>query len=69
MSDQFSTIVIVGATSGLGEGFVRRFHAQGKQVIAIGRRLERLESLQNELSGLHIKQVMALVWVLVFWKG
>ena len=57
MSDQFKTILIVGATSGLGEGFVRRFHAQGKKVIATGRRVERLRALQKELSGLEIKQV------------
>ena len=57
MSDQFKTVLIVGATSGLGEGFVRRFHAQGKKVIATGRRVERLQALQKELSGLEIKQV------------
>lgn len=57
MSDQFRTILIVGATSGLGEGFVRRFHAQGKKVIATGRRIERLQALQKELPGLEIKQV------------
>ena len=57
MSDQFKTILIIGATSGLGEGFARRFHAQGKKIIATGRRLERLQALQEELPGLEIKQV------------
>lgn len=37
MSANFKTISVLGATSGLGEAFVRRFHAQGKKVIAAGR--------------------------------
>lgn len=57
MSKNFSTIAIIGATSGLGEGFVRRFHAQGKTVIATGRRIDRLQALQKELSGLEIQQM------------
>ena len=57
MSKNISTIAIIGATSGLGEGFVRRFHAQGKNVIATGRRLERLQALQKELPGLQIQQM------------
>ncbi|KAL8923369.1 MAG: hypothetical protein Q9208_004639 [Pyrenodesmia sp. 3 TL-2023] len=52
MSDKFATIVIIGATSGLGEGIARRFHAQGKKVIVTGRRQDRLEVLEKELSGL-----------------
>lgn len=57
MSDNFTTILIVGASSGLGEGFARRFHAQGKKVIATGRRLDRLQSLQSQLPGLAIHQM------------
>jgi short-subunit dehydrogenase involved in D-alanine esterification of teichoic acids len=47
-----NTVLIIGATSGIGAGLARRLHAQGKKVIATGRRLERLVSLQKELSGL-----------------
>ncbi|RDW85950.1 hypothetical protein BP5796_04275 [Coleophoma crateriformis] len=43
------TIVIIGATSGIGEQFARRFHALGKKVIITGRRAERLSSLKSEL--------------------
>ncbi|KAL9128588.1 MAG: hypothetical protein Q9217_002753 [Psora testacea] len=57
MSNKFTSIAIIGATSGLGEGFVRRFHAQGKTVIATGRRFERLQALQKELKGLEIQQM------------
>ena len=54
MSDNFNTIAILGATSGIGEGFVRRYHAEGKKIVATGRRLERLQGLQKELDGLEI---------------
>lgn len=57
MSANFKTILILGATSGLDEAFARRFHAQGKKVIAAGRRAERLQALKDELKGLEIAQV------------
>ena len=55
--ENFNTIAIIGATSGLGEGFARRFHAAGKTVIATGRRVERLQALQKELPGLGIQRM------------
>jgi uncharacterized oxidoreductase len=57
MSANFKTILVLGATSGLGEAFTRRFHAHGKKVIAAGRRVERLEALKSELKGLETFQV------------
>lgn len=42
-------IFVTGATSGFGEAITRRFIREGHQVIAAGRRLERLEELQDEL--------------------
>ncbi len=48
-------IFVTGATSGFGEAIARRFIREGHQVIAAGRRLERLEALQEELGqALHI---------------
>ena len=49
MSATIKTILIIGATSGLGEQFARRFHALGKKVIVTGRRGDRLASLKSEL--------------------
>ncbi|KAK9772371.1 putative oxidoreductase [Seiridium cardinale] len=44
-----NTILIVGATSGLGEQFARRLHSLGKKIIIAGRRKDRLASLKAEL--------------------
>lgn len=56
MTANINTILIIGATSGLGEAFSRYFHSKGKKVIAAGRRIERLQALKSELSGLEITQ-------------
>ena len=48
-------IFVTGATSGFGEAIARRFVREGHQVIAAGRRQERLEALQQDLGdALHI---------------
>lgn len=49
MSATIKTILIIGATSGLGEQFARRFHVLGKKVVITGRRGDRLASLKSEL--------------------
>jgi len=46
------TVLIIGATSGIGEGLARAIHAQGKRVIATGRRSSRLITLSQSLPGL-----------------
>ena len=43
------TALITGATAGFGEATARRFLAHGHQVIALGRRMERLEALNASL--------------------
>lgn len=60
MSDKFDTILIVGGTSGIGEGIARRFHALGKTVIVTGRRQDRLDALEKELPGLSTQRVSTL---------
>ena len=43
------TVLVTGATAGFGEATARRFLAHGHQVIAAGRRSERLEALKASL--------------------
>ncbi|MDY7576021.1 SDR family NAD(P)-dependent oxidoreductase [Actimicrobium sp. CCI2.3] len=42
-------VLITGATSGFGAEMARKFVAHGHQVIATGRRRDRLDELKNEL--------------------
>lgn len=42
-------VLITGATSGLGKEMAKIFHAKGYQVIAVSRRIQKLEELKNEL--------------------
>jgi uncharacterized oxidoreductase len=51
MAANINTILILGATSGLGEAFTRYFHSKGKKVIASGRRVERLKRLEMRAIG------------------
>jgi len=49
---KISKILLLGATSGIGEAFTYYFHSQGKKVIAAGRNVSKLASLKAELKGL-----------------
>jgi len=53
MSQQRNTILITGASSGLGQGMAREFAAQGKNLCLCARRLDRLEQLKHELQSEH----------------
>src|SRR6478736_6196480 len=44
-----STVLITGASSGIGAGLAREFVARGMRVALVARRLEQLESLAAEL--------------------
>jgi 3-hydroxy acid dehydrogenase/malonic semialdehyde reductase len=42
-------VLVTGATAGFGEATARRFLAHGHKVIAVGRRMERLDVLKTSL--------------------
>ena len=54
------TILITGATSGIGEATANLFAENGYQLIITGRRKEKLEQLANTLSSQYNCPVMAL---------
>ncbi|KAL8780235.1 MAG: hypothetical protein Q9213_006557 [Squamulea squamosa] len=57
MSARIQTILILGATRGIGEALARRFHGLGKKVIATGRgqEQEKLCQLAQDLPGLNFR--------------
>jgi short-subunit dehydrogenase len=48
------TILITGASSGLGEGMAREFAACGRDLALCARRMDRLDSLKHELVSRHV---------------
>lgn len=46
-----STVLLTGATGGIGQAIARALHARGGELILTGRRIEVLEPLASELDG------------------
>ena len=44
------TVLITGASSGIGEAIARKFHDEGFDLIITARRFDPLEALRSELS-------------------
>ena len=55
------TVLVTGATAGFGEATARRFLAHGHKVVAVGRRMDRLEALKNSLPAEQQKKLLTLV--------
>ncbi|MBU3556913.1 SDR family oxidoreductase [Polynucleobacter sp. Ross1-W9] len=55
------TVLVTGATAGFGEATARRFLANGHKVVAVGRRVERLEALKNSLPAEQQKKILTMV--------
>ena len=67
-----NTVLITGGASGIGLALAQRFRQAGSEVIAVGRREDKLREAQAHLPGLHIKvcdvadaaeRVALLTWV------
>jgi 3-hydroxy acid dehydrogenase/malonic semialdehyde reductase len=54
------TALVTGATAGFGEAAARRFLTHGHKVIALGRRMERLEALKASLPAEQQKKLLLL---------
>jgi len=54
------TVLVTGATAGFGEATTRRFLINGHKVIALGRRVERLEALKVSLPAEQQKNLLTL---------
>lgn len=51
--------VVTGASSGIGREYARRLAAQGTDLIAVGRRQERLDELATEFPAIRVQSVVA----------
>jgi uncharacterized protein len=50
----WTTALVTGASSGIGEAFVRQLTKAGTNVIVVARRRERLDALAKELPGIEV---------------
>jgi serine 3-dehydrogenase len=55
------TVLVTGATAGIGEACARRFASEGARLVILGRRAERLADLADELRSAHSVEVRTAV--------
>jgi short-subunit dehydrogenase len=63
------TILITGASSGLGAEFARAFAARGARLVLVARREERLEKLAKELHDDHDTESIVIAKDLQVWRA
>ena len=56
------TVLITGATSGIGEACAKKYAADGDRLILTGRRADRLNDLKKALEKNFSSEVLALVF-------
>ena len=56
------TVLITGATSGIGEACARKYAADGDRLILTGRRADRLNALKTELEKDFSTEILALIF-------
>lgn len=51
--------IVTGASSGIGLAYARRLAAEGHDLVAVGRRHDRLAAIASEFPGVHVRPVVA----------
>ena len=47
-------IIVTGATGGIGNSIIQKFHDYGANILASGTRIEKLEELKNKFTNIKI---------------
>ena len=62
------SVVVTGASSGMGKAIVERFAKEGANIIAVARRKERLDELAASLKDVPGKVIPFVGDVIVYWS-